>query len=389
MVEQVPTRFPQADPPGHEAESASSSNPPTQPGWWGRQTLLTRLFIISVSLLFISGYLVSRDLNRKAPDFTGATQWINSKPLTWNDLKDKVVLVDFWTLSCINCIRTFPYLKAWDEKYREQGLVIIGVHTPEFMFEETSERVEQAVETFGLEYPIAVDNNRAIWNGFANHWWPHKYLIDSSRVIRNEWIGEGAYDNTEKAIKRLLAEQRGIATSRDLVKVEAERIDPKQIRTPGIYFGYGFTSDFSGFSLGNQKVGAYKDVAVTYELPPEEQMVDNFFYLGGSWMMQDEKTELTEHHEAEIVVSYEAKALHMVADRTGRTATVEIWRDGKHLTPSIAGADVQFDASGRSYITVDQGRMYRLIDDSDGYGRHRLRLRTMDKGFSIYTFSFG
>jgi thiol-disulfide isomerase/thioredoxin len=386
MADQAPTHLPPHD---LRQTGEPPAKPPAQPGWWGRQSLLTRLLIISASLLFISCYLFSRDLNRKAPDFTGATHWINSPPLTWANLKGKVVLVDFWTLSCINCIRTFPYLKAWDEKYRDQGLVIIGVHTPEFLFEETADRVEHAVETFGLDYPIAVDNNRAIWKGFANHWWPHKYLIDETRIIRGEWIGEGAYDATEKAIKRLLAEQRGITVSNELVSVQAERINPKLIRTPEIYFGYGFTSDFSGFSLGNQKVGAFKDVAVTYELPPEEQMVDNFFYLGGPWMMQDEKTELTEHHEAEIVASYEAKALHMVADRTGRTATVEIRRDGKHLDPSIAGADVQFDASGRSYVTIDQGRMYRLIDDPAGYGRHRIHLRTMDKGFSIYALSFG
>lgn len=388
MAEQDPARLPQSGQPIQSATSGSPP-PPAQPGWWGRQTLLTRLLIISASLLFFFGYLITRDLNRKAPDFTGATHWINSKPLARDNLNGKVVLVDFWTLSCINCIRTFPYLKAWDEKYRDQGLVIIGVHTPEFMFEQTAERVEQAVATFGLKYPVALDNNRTIWDGFANHWWPHKYLIDGTGTIRHEWIGEGAYEDTEKAIKRLLAEQHGTAVSRDVVQVQPEAVDPQKIRTPEIYFGYDFTSDFSGFSLGNQKVGAFKDVVVSYELPPKEQMLDNFFYLSGPWIMRPEKTELAEHHEAEIVISYEAKALHMVADRTGRTATVEIRRNGKYLDPGVAGADVQFDATGRSYVEIDEGRMYRLIDDPGGYGRHQVRLRTMDKGFSIYALSFG
>ncbi|MEW6324182.1 MAG: redoxin domain-containing protein [Nitrospirota bacterium] len=369
------------------SQRESSAEP--QPGWWGRQTLLTRLLIISVTLLFLSGYLVVRDLNRAAPDFDGATQWINSKPLRAEDLQGKIILVDFWTLSCINCIRTFPYLKAWDEKYRDQGLVIIGVHTPEFAFEQTAERVEEAVARFGLTYPIAVDNNRAIWDGFANHWWPHKYLLDSQRRIRNEWIGEGAYDDVERAIQRLLAEERGRPITRDYVKVSAEPMDPRLIRTPEIYFGYSFVSDFGTFNLGNQMVGQLREQAIDYTLPDEAQMADNLFYLGGTWKLQDEKTELMESEEAHIVLSYEAKAVNMVADRTGATAIVSVTRNGRPLDPAIAGADVRFDSSGRSYVEVDRGRMYRLIDDPAGYGRHRIRLETRTKGFSIYTITFG
>lgn len=359
------------------------------PGWWGRQTLLTRLLIISAMLLLLSGYLVTRDLNRQAPDFDGATHWINSKPLRFSDLQGKIVLVDFWTLSCINCIRTFPYLKAWDEKYRDQGLVIIGVHTPEFAFEQTAERVEEAVAQFGIRYPVAVDNNRAIWSGFANHWWPHKYLIDSNRRVRNEWIGEGAYEDVERKIQQLLAEERGISVIRDYVRVEAEPVEPKKIGTPEIYFGYGFVSDFGTFGLGNQTMGQLRGEAVTYTLPEELQMEDNRFYLAGTWKLQDEKTELMESEEAQILLSYEAKSVNMVADRMGRSAIVYVMRNGKFLEPAIAGADVQFDPSGRSYVEVDRGRMYRLINDPAGYGRHRLQLQTRTKGFSIYTLTFG
>ncbi len=375
------------------AHQDPASGPPqeTQPGWWSRQTLLTRLLIISVSLLILSGYLVIRDLNRPAADFVGATQWINSTPLSFNDnLRGKIVLVDFWTLSCINCIRTFPYLKAWDEKYRDQGLVIIGVHTPEFAFEETSARVEEAVQEFGLQYPIAVDNNKAIWDGFANHWWPHKYLIDGNRKIRNEWIGEGGYDDVERAIQRLLAEQRGtVPPIRDYVQVTAETSDPRQIGTPEMYFGYHFVSDFGSFNLGNQNTGNLQEQAVVYTLPEEAAMQDNLFYLGGTWKIQAEKSELMEKEDARILLSYEAKSINIVADTTGRTAIVYLTRNGKPLDSTIAGADVRYDSQGRSYIEVDRGRMYRLIDDPAGYGRHRIGLQTETKGFSIYTMTFG
>jgi thiol-disulfide isomerase/thioredoxin len=336
----------------------------------------------------LSGYLVVRDLNRQAPDFDGATHWINSKPLRFSDLQGKIVLVDFWTLSCINCIRTFPYLKAWDEKYRDQGLVIIGVHTPEFAFEQTAERVEAAVAQFGLRYPVAVDNNRTIWSGFANHWWPHKYLIDSNRRVRNEWIGEGAYEDVERKIQQLLAEERGAPITRGYVKVKAEPIEPKMIGTPEIYFGYGFVSDFGTFALGNQTMGQLRDEEVEYALPEESQMKENQFYLAGAWKLQDEKTELMNSEEAQIILSYEAKAVNMVADRVERSAIVYIQRNGKSLDPAIAGIDVQFDRLGRSFVEVDGGRMYRLIDDK-GYGRHRIHLQTHTKGFSIYTLTFG
>ncbi len=374
---------PMTDLPSTPAPAASP------PGWWGRRTLLAKLLLISLGLLLISGYLVARDVSRPAPDFDGATAWINSKPLRFDaDLAGKVVLVDFWTLSCINCIRTFPYLKAWDEKYRSQGLVIIGVHTPEFAFEQTSERVEQAVADFGIRYPVAVDNHRNIWDAYANHWWPHKYLIDSHRRIRNEWIGEGSYEDTEKAIQRVLAEERGIPMTRGPVQVSAEPVDVAKIRTPEIYFGHGFSSDFGGFALGNQPAGQIFDTAVAYTLPEPAQMEENHFYLGGTWTLQDENAVLTEN-DGEIVLNYEAKSVNLVAAHANRPVTVYILRDGHPLTSSIAGADIQYDRAGRSYVAVDRGRMYRLITDPGGYGRHRVQLQIREKGFEVYTLTFG
>jgi thiol-disulfide isomerase/thioredoxin len=360
-----------------------------QPGWWGRQTLLTRLLIISLGLLVLSYVMVSRDFNRLAPDFDGATGWINSPPLQPSDLAGKVVLVDFWTLSCINCIRTFPYLKAWDDKYRDQGLVIVGVHTPEFAFEQTSDRVKDAVARFGLRYPIALDNNRAIWDGFANHWWPHKYLIDSHKKIRYEWMGEGQYDDIERAIQQLLSEERATPLARDHVVVKGEPVDPRKLGTPELYFGYGFVPDGTLFALGNQTGGRLTDHTVTYTMPDPAAMKDNLFYLGGTWRLQEENAELAEPAEGQIVLSYEAKAVHMVAEQPGRTARVYVRRDGRPLEPAVAGADIQFDHEGRSFVDIGKGRMYRLINDPAGYNRHRIELSTNEKGFSIYTFTFG
>ncbi|HUJ80212.1 MAG TPA: redoxin family protein [Nitrospiria bacterium] len=376
-------------PSGTASQAAGSVAVTHQPGWWGRQTLLTKLLIISLGLLFLSYYMVSKDLNRPAPDFDGATGWINSSPLQPSNLAGKVILVDFWTLSCINCIRTFPYLKAWDEKYRDQGLVIVGVHTPEFAFEQSPDRVKDAVARFGLRYPIALDNNRALWNGFANHWWPHKYLIDSNRTIRYEWMGEGQYDAIERAIQELLSEGRGTPLARDQVVVKGEPVDPRKFGTPEIYFGYGFVPDGTLFALGNQMAGRQTDRTITYTLPDESAMKENLFYFGGPWSLREEKAELADQTEGQIVLSYEAKAVHMVAEQAGRPARVYVLRDGRSLDPTIAGADIKFDTEGKSYATIGEGRLYRLINDPAGYSRHRIQLNINGKGFSIYTLTFG
>jgi thiol-disulfide isomerase/thioredoxin len=384
------TAPPSSTPVSHRTTPPAATGVTTaQPNWWGRQTLLTRLLLISLGLLIVSGYLLSRDLGRVAPDFGGATGWINSPPLQAADLSGKIVLVDFWTLSCINCIRTFPYLEAWSEKYHDKGLVVIGVHTPEFAFEHTEDRVKEAVARFGLRYPIALDNNRTIWNGFANHWWPHKYLLDGTRKVRYEWIGEGAYEDIERAIQRLLSEADGAPLPRDRVVVAAESVEPKKIETPEIYFGSGFVPDGAVFALGNQSNRQTGERTAAYTLPDETAMEENRFYLAGPWDLQEEKIELADVADGQIVLSYGAKAVHMVAERAGRAAPVYILRDGRPLDPAVAGADVRFDTQGRSYVDVNEGRMYRLIDDPAGYGRHRILLKTNKKGFSIYTFTFG
>ena len=185
---------------------------------------------------------------RKAPPLTGATQWLNSPPLSSESLRGKVVLVDFWTYSCINCLRTLPYLKAWDEKYRAQGLVIIGVHAPEFVFEKDIRNVEQAVRELGVTYPVAIDNQYAIWNAFQNQYWPAHYLIDAQGRIRDQHFGEGAYRETEQMIQALLKEaNRDVALNTDFVQVQgtgATAAAADVERSPETYVGYDASAEF-------------------------------------------------------------------------------------------------------------------------------------------------
>ena len=183
----------------------------------------------------------------KAPDFAGISKWINSEPLKIEQLRGKVVLVDFWTYTCINCIRTLPYLKDWDRKYRDKGLVIIGIHTPEFEFEKKYENVLKAVNDYQLKYPVAQDNSYATWSVYQNRYWPHKYLVDIDGYIRYDHIGEGAYEETEEMIQTLLNER--IERLNQKNGVEADMSEPQEavgvefynVGTPEIYFGYQFS----------------------------------------------------------------------------------------------------------------------------------------------------
>jgi thiol-disulfide isomerase/thioredoxin len=218
-----------------------------------------------------------------APELTKISGYINSEPITLADLRGKVVLVDFWTYSCINCIRTIPYLNAWYKKYADDGLVIVGVHTPEFEFEKDYNNVKGAVERFGINYPIAQDNEKQTWNAYENRYWPQKYLIDSEGYIRYDHIGEGAYAETEKVIQSLLAERTehsGVNFTIDQTISNPEsvqNINFGRINTPELYFGYQYAME----PLGNSE-GYRPDQIVKYTLPDDTtNIVPNRIYLAG------------------------------------------------------------------------------------------------------------
>lgn len=318
---------------------------------------------------------------RLAPELAKISGYINTNPITLADLKGKVVLVDFWTYSCINCIRTIPYLNAWHEKYADKGLVIIGVHTPEFEFEKDYNNVKAAVEKFEIKYPVVLDNDKGTWNAYENRYWPHKYLIDNEGYIRNDHIGEGGYAETEKVIQSLLSERAaymGVNATIDKSisnPENAQSVDFGQIYTPELYFGY----QFARAQLGNPE-GFKPDQVVTYTIPENATIAPNRIYLDGDWRNNADHMEL-QSGEGRIVLSYSAKAVNIVA---GGSGDLYISEDGLNLTGSSRGLDV----SEQGAVSIDGQKLYNLVMHEQ-YGKHQLVIDVTGKEFQIYTFTFG
>jgi thiol-disulfide isomerase/thioredoxin len=315
----------------------------------------------------------------KAPELAGISNYINSKEFKLADLKGKVVVVDFWTYSCINCIRTIPYLNAWYEKYAGDGLVIVGVHTPEFDFEKDASNVQAAVQKFGINYPVVQDNDRGTWDAYGNRYWPHKYILDDEGYIRYDHIGEGDYANTERVIQSLLQERaadlgRTMSFTNSTVNPSAQSVDFGQINTPELYFGYSYARA----QLGNAE-GFKPDQVVTYSLPKDSDIQPNTIYLSGDWQNNADNMEL-KGAAGKIVLEYSAKAVNIVAGGTGK---VHVTEDGQDLG-SAKGADVGADGS----FTIDGQRLYNLVMHN-GYGTHCITIDAAGAGFKIYTFTFG
>src|ERR1700693_3825119 len=264
---------------------------------------LSILFIFSLPLaplVFLQLY-GEQAKNKISPELTGITGWINGEPLTLADLRGKVVIVDFWTYSCINCLRTVPYLNAWYKQYGGLGLVIIGVHSPEFNFEKEYDRVEKAVKELGIKYPIAMDDNHKTWDAFANRYWPHKYFIGADGNVRFEVIGEGRYDESEEKIRELLSETDQVV-SLPKVSVKGEAVQASKIGTPEIYFGTfhgGFIGNPNGILSGNEK---------KFQIP--EKMETNLFYLQGNWEIGEQFARHTGKNRGEIKIEYQAKSVN-------------------------------------------------------------------------------
>ena len=317
----------------------------------------------------------------KAPDFAGIERWINSEPLKIGQLKGKVVLVDFWTYTCINCIRTLPYLKDWDKKYRDKGLVIVGVHTPEFEFEKKYENVLKAVNEYQLKYPVAQDNNYATWQLYQNRYWPHKYLIDVDGYIRYDHIGEGSYDETEKMIQQLLNERMERLDKKNGINVTitkpTEDTEFQKIGTPEIYFGYQFDRG----NLGYQ--GLKPDAIVDFKISPNPYK--NFVYLSGKWKYNADNMELISN-DGEIFLIFEAKKVNIVAG-SANNSNVFVYLDNGKLNEKNRGNDVIFEGSS-SIAKVNEFKLYNVASAED-YDTHAISMVVEGKGFKIYTFTFG
>jgi len=324
-----------------------------------------------------------------APNFTAKT-WFNSEPLAPKELKGKVVLVDFWEYTCINCIRTFPYLRRWNQLYAPAGLVVIGVHTPEFEFAKNPKNVAEAVKRFGFTFPIAVDSDYGIWNAFHNAAWPADYLIDKDGKIAYMHIGEGDYGDFELEIRKLLKE-----ANPKLDFAAAKYAIPKDANddmygavcrkpTPETYLGFA-----RGQNIANPG-GEDQTQEITYTAPADVP-VDNFA-LVGAWLAGPEYVRHTRGADGfkdAVELHYQAKAVYLVAGSDdGSPRPLYVIQDGKPLPKSAWGVDVKPDSSGRPYITLVGKRMYYVAENPE-FGVHTLSLYASTPGVSLYSFTFG
>lgn len=317
-----------------------------------------------------------------APPLTGATTWLNSPPLNGEMLRGKVVLVDFWTYSCINCLRTLPYLKAWDKKYRSQGLVIIGVHSPEFAFEKDQHNVEHAIAELGIAYPVAMDNHYTIWNAFNNRYWPAHYLIDASGKIRHQHFGEGAYQETERMIQTLLneAHQGKLAMSDKLVQVEGQgamaAAAADMERSPETYLGYERQQNLA--SPEPIKEG----IAAQYSAPPTLQV--DHWALQGRWLISAESAATVDMGGA-ISYRFQGRDLHLVlGSRSGKPVRFRVTLDG-----AAPGVDHGMDTDAQGNGVIREQRLYQLIRQQGKTSSRLFRIEFLDADAEAFAFTFG
>jgi len=314
------------------------------------------------------------------PSLAGAVQWLNSEPLTAEALQGKVVLVDFWTYSCINCLRALPYVKSWAEKYKDQGLVVIGVHAPEFAFEKDPANVKKAVADLGVTYPVALDNDYKIWRAFNNHYWPAHYFIDASGRIRHHHFGEGEYEESEKVIRQLLAETgHSDLPAQTTASVEGSGAlaapDMADAQSPETYVGFERAESFA--SPG----GAVENIPHAYQ-PGNPGL--NQWGLSGDWTIGAEKAVLNKKDGA-IVYRFHARDLHLVlGPASDKPVHFRVTIDGAAPKDSH-GADVDIDGNG----TIDGQRLYQLIRQTGPVADHTFEIRFTDPGAQAYAFTFG
>ncbi len=314
------------------------------------------------------------------PSLAGATSWLNSKPLTVESLRGKVVLIDFWTYSCINCIRTLPYVRGWYDKYKDHGLVIIGVHAPEFAFEKNLDNVAKAVKQLHVDYPVALDNNYAIWKGFNNQYWPAHYFIDARGRIRSHHFGEGNYRESEDVLRQLLLDAGqpnlpGGYVNDDHHGVEAAPSgDPT--RSPETYVGYSRAMNFVGGRLVH-------DDAWDYHAP--NAYGTNQWALDGRWAVHDEYAHL-DRAGGSITYRFRGRDLHLVLGpgSDGKPVHFRITIDGKP-----PGADHGMDTDVEGNGTVDSQRLYQLVRQANGTGERLFEITFLDPGVRAYAFTFG
>jgi thiol-disulfide isomerase/thioredoxin len=311
------------------------------------------------------------------PALAGATAWINSPPLTTEQLRGKVVLVDFWTYSCINCLRSLPYVRAWARKYKDHGLVVLGIHSPEFAFEKEEGNVRKAAKDLGITYPVAMDNDLKIWQAFNNEYWPAHYFIDAQGRIRGHQFGEGDYAHSEEIIQKLLAEAGFTHVPGGIVNpggsgAEAAA-DLNDMQSPETYIGYAKAENFISLPA--------KDQAHLYTAPGPYGR--NQWGLAGVWTIGDESAVL-EKAPGKIIFRFHARDLHLVLGDTGKPVRFRVTLDGK-----APGASHGTDADEAGNGTIDGQRLYQLIRQDGEVGDHTFEIDFLDPGVEAFSFTFG
>jgi len=315
------------------------------------------------------------------PSLGGATGWLNSPPLTAAGLRGKVVLIDVWTYTCINWLRTLPYVRAWAEKYRNQGLVVIGVHSPEFGFEKNVDNIRRAAKDMRVDYPIAIDGDFAIWRALNNEYWPALYIVDAQGRIRHHQFGEGGYEQSEKIIQQLLAEGGNGGIGHDLVSVDARgaevAADWDSLKSPENYVGYGRAENFA--SPG----GAVPDKPHVYVAPARLRL--NAFALSGDWTVGKQATALNKPN-GRIAYRFHARDLHLVMGPAvpGSSVRFRVLIDGK---PPGAAHGIDVDEQGNG--TVTEQRLHQLIRQPKPIADRQFEIEFLDPGVEAFAFTFG
>jgi thiol-disulfide isomerase/thioredoxin len=329
----------------------------------------------------LTAAMASLPVEGRLPPLGGATGWLNSQPLTAADLRGKVVLVDFGTYTCINWLRSLPYVRAWAEKYENQGLVVIGVHTPEFPFEKDVDNVRRAVKAMKMEFPIAIDNDYAIWRAFDNQYWPALYAIDAQGRIRYHHFGEGEYERSERIVQQLLSEAGFSGIGDQLVAVDARGVEAQAdwagLKSPENYLGYERTENF--VSPG----GAVVDRRRVYAAPARMKLND--WALSGDWTVKKDAIVLNKA-SGRIAYRFHARDLHLVMGPAVRGAPVRfrVLIDGQ---PPGAAHGIDVDDQGNG--TVAEQRLYQLIRQPNPFADRQFEIEFLDPGIEAFAFTFG
>ncbi len=337
----------------------------------------------------------------EAQKIEGISEWLNSEPLTISDLRGKVVMLDFWTYTCVNCIRTWPQLRDWHDRYADDGLVIIGIHTPEFEFEKAPANVVKATETHGIAWPVALDNDYVTWDNYENAFWPTKYLIDARGRVRYHRVGEGAYERIEEVFRELLIESGNNLADDPPINAPDHFPDAKYTEAPDreitreLYACYergDFEREYYGTGYVDQAM-YYSGPGQNLQLEAPDYVAPGYLYFNGSWVNERQRAlhgRAGEGFEDYVTLVYSARTVNAALAAAHREPIkVRVLLHGEYLTDENRGPDVTIGADGESYLWVDQSRMYHVVAKPTYVQRKELRLSVNSDQLAVYAFNFG